>query len=139
MNILFVANRFPYPPFRGDKLKIYNLTRRLAQKHNLFLVTFYEERSELNYLKEIHARGKTIIMISHRLDNIVENKETEYEPLELELFLDGKGNLFESDVGLRIRNFFPFVNELADLPDDDVGTFGIPPFIEKIRVGSWQS
>ncbi|MDA0777853.1 MAG: glycosyltransferase [Bacteroidetes bacterium] len=63
MNILFVANRFPYPPFRGDKLKIYNLTRRLAQKHNLFLVTFYEERSELNYLKEIQPFFKEIELV----------------------------------------------------------------------------
>jgi len=63
LNILFVANRFPYPPFRGDKLKIYNLTRRLAQKHNLFLVTFYEERSELNYLKEIQPFFKEIELV----------------------------------------------------------------------------
>ncbi|MFY9280621.1 MAG: glycosyltransferase [Bacteroidia bacterium] len=63
MNILFLANRFPYPPFRGDKLKIYNLTRRLAQKHNLFLVTFYEERSELNYLKEIQPFFKEIELV----------------------------------------------------------------------------
>jgi sugar transferase (PEP-CTERM/EpsH1 system associated) len=53
LNILFLANRFPYPPFRGDKLKIYNLTKRLAAKHNLYLVTFYESRDELNYLKDI--------------------------------------------------------------------------------------
>jgi len=63
LNILFLANRFPYPPFRGDKLKIYNLTRRLAQKHNLFLVTFYEERSELNYLKEIQPFFKEIELV----------------------------------------------------------------------------
>ena len=60
MNILFVANRFPYPPFRGDKLKIYNLTRRLAKNHNLYLVTFYEKRVELNYLKEIAPFFKEI-------------------------------------------------------------------------------
>ena len=63
MNILFVANRFPYPPFRGDKLKIYNLTRRLAAKHNLYLVTFYERREELNYLKEIQPFFKEIEVV----------------------------------------------------------------------------
>ena len=73
------------------------------------------------------------------LDGMVKGLPKEFEAADLSLFLDGKRYLFESDVGLRIRNFFPFVNELADLPDDDVGTFGIPPFIEKIRVGSWQS
>lgn len=63
MNILFVANRFPYPPFRGDKLKIYNLTRRLAEKHDLYLVTFYENRDELNYLKDISPYFKEIELV----------------------------------------------------------------------------
>ncbi len=63
MNILFLANRFPYPPFRGDKLKIYNLTRRLAKKHNLYLVTFYESRSELQYLKELQPFFKEIELV----------------------------------------------------------------------------
>lgn len=63
MNILFVANRFPYPPYRGDKLKIYNLTRRLASKHTLYLVTFYESRDELNYLKEIQPFFKEIELV----------------------------------------------------------------------------
>jgi sugar transferase (PEP-CTERM/EpsH1 system associated) len=63
VNILFVANRFPYPPYRGDKLKIYNLTRRLAKKHNLYLVTFYEKRDELNYLKELIPYFKEIELV----------------------------------------------------------------------------
>jgi len=33
MNILIVTGRIPYPPFRGDKLKIYNLATRLAKNH----------------------------------------------------------------------------------------------------------
>ena len=63
MNILFVANRFPYPPYRGDKLKIYNLTRRLAKKHTLYLVTFYEKRDELSYLKEITPFFKEVELV----------------------------------------------------------------------------
>lgn len=60
---MFVANRFPYPPFRGDKLKIYNLTRRLAKDHELYLVTFYEKRDELNYLKELQPIFKEIELV----------------------------------------------------------------------------
>jgi len=63
VNILFLANRFPYPPFRGDKLKIYNLTKRLAAKHDLYLVTFYESRDELNYLKDIQPFFKEIELV----------------------------------------------------------------------------
>ena len=63
MNILFVANRFPFPPHRGDKLKIYNLTKRLAKTHTLYLVTFYEKRDELNYLSDISPYFKEIELV----------------------------------------------------------------------------
>jgi sugar transferase (PEP-CTERM/EpsH1 system associated) len=63
LNILFLANRFPYPPFRGDKLKIYNLTKRLSKNHNLYLVTFYESRDELEYLKEIQPLFEEIELV----------------------------------------------------------------------------
>ncbi len=55
LKILFIANRFPYPPFRGDKLKIYNLAKRLAKKHELHLITFTEQRSDTQYLPELEA------------------------------------------------------------------------------------
>ncbi len=63
MNILFLANRFPYPPFRGDKLKIFNLTKRLSKKHTLYLLTFYEDRDELDYLKELQPFFKEIELV----------------------------------------------------------------------------
>lgn len=53
MKVLFVANRFPYPPFRGDKLKIFNLVRRLSNKHSLALIAFYEDKNDLQYLEKI--------------------------------------------------------------------------------------
>lgn len=53
MKLLFIANRFPYPPFRGDKLKIYNLCKRLAKKHELHLITFTEQKSDIQYLPEL--------------------------------------------------------------------------------------
>lgn len=53
MKILFLANRVPYPPYRGDKLKIYNLARRLKDKHELHLVTFAQKPEELEYQKPL--------------------------------------------------------------------------------------
>lgn len=55
MKILFIANRFPYPPFRGDKLKIYNLAKRLALHHELHLITFTEQKSDIQYLPVLNA------------------------------------------------------------------------------------
>jgi sugar transferase (PEP-CTERM/EpsH1 system associated) len=52
LTLLFLANRFPYPPHRGDKLKIYNLAKRLSANHRLILVTFTETKEDLAH---IHA------------------------------------------------------------------------------------
>lgn len=53
MKLLFTANRFPYPPYRGDKLKIYHLAKRLAKHHELHLVTFLQDKKDLRYLPEL--------------------------------------------------------------------------------------
>lgn len=59
MKFLFFANRVPYPPYRGDKLKIYNLAKRLAKKHELHLLTFAQTQEDLSYkaeLEEVFAK-----------------------------------------------------------------------------------
>lgn len=63
MNILFVANRFPYPPFRGDKLKIWNLARRLSGKHRLHLITFLEDPNDLQHLPELRKHFANITLV----------------------------------------------------------------------------
>lgn len=80
MKILFLANRLPYPPYRGDKLKIYNLAKRLNARHELHLLTFTETEEDKNYIpnlqkvfKEVHTvhltKGKGII---HSLKALVQ-------------------------------------------------------------------
>lgn len=54
MTLLFLANRFPYPPFRGDKLKIFHLAKRLAAKgHTLHLLTFLEDEKDRQYISDL--------------------------------------------------------------------------------------
>ncbi|RPI18815.1 MAG: glycosyltransferase [Ignavibacteriae bacterium] len=53
MNILFIANRFPYPPYRGDKLKIFNLAKRLSKKHTLYLLTFIQDKKDYKFIPEL--------------------------------------------------------------------------------------
>ncbi len=53
MKLLFLANRIPYPPYRGDKLKIYNLAKRLQGKHELHLLTFAQTKEEFAYKAEL--------------------------------------------------------------------------------------
>jgi|SRR5579884_552768 len=42
MRILFVTPRFPYPPLKGDSLRVYHQLRALAQHHNITLLTLAE-------------------------------------------------------------------------------------------------
>ncbi|MBS1771813.1 MAG: glycosyltransferase [Bacteroidetes bacterium] len=53
MKLLFFANRVPYPPYRGDKLKIYNLAKRLSKSHELHLLTFAQTKEDLEYKAEL--------------------------------------------------------------------------------------
>lgn len=64
MKILFVANRVPYPPFRGDKLKIYNLAKRLSVNHEIHLITFAESKEDYNYGEELGKLFKQVHIIS---------------------------------------------------------------------------
>jgi len=63
MRILFAANRFPYPPYRGDKLKIYNLAKRIGRQHEIHLLTFLEDESDLQYLPELEKIFKTVHLV----------------------------------------------------------------------------
>lgn len=63
MKLLFHANRFPYPPHRGDKLKIYNLALELSKNHELHLLTFLEDQHDLQYLPELKSLFKEIHLV----------------------------------------------------------------------------
>jgi sugar transferase (PEP-CTERM/EpsH1 system associated) len=63
LKILFLANRVPYPPYRGDKLKIYNLARRLKDRHELHLLTFAQSKEDLGYKEELEKIFKVVHFI----------------------------------------------------------------------------
>lgn len=63
MKLLFHANRFPYPPFRGDKLKIYNLAKQLSKHHELHLLTFLEDENDVKYLDDLKGIFTAIYLV----------------------------------------------------------------------------
>lgn len=63
MKLLFLANRTPYPPYRGDKLKIYNLARRLSKHHELHLLTFAQSKEDLSYKDELEKIFKKVHLV----------------------------------------------------------------------------
>ena len=69
MKILFVANRMPFPPYRGDKLKIYNLMAELIDKHEIHLLTIAENQQDTasidGLLQPLGKSSKTISRIEY--------------------------------------------------------------------------
>ncbi len=63
MKILFLANRVPYPPYRGDKLKIFNLAKRLKGRHELHLLTFAQSEEDLGYKEELEKIFKEVHLV----------------------------------------------------------------------------
>lgn len=47
MKILFISQRLPYPPIRGDKIRGFNLLRGLSKQHDVSVVSFIRTDTEM--------------------------------------------------------------------------------------------
>ena len=50
-NILFLANRAPFPPDKGDKIRTHHQLVHLALSHNVYCACFVESKSEMNHAR----------------------------------------------------------------------------------------
>lgn len=69
MRILFLTSRLPYPPNRGDRVRILNFARVLSLEHVLHLLSFVEsedERSAIPFLDEYFATVSTVMLSQKR-------------------------------------------------------------------------
>ncbi len=58
MNILFLAQRVPYAPDRGDRIRAWNILRFLkTQGHRVRVVAVAHDRTELGVLAELEGHG----------------------------------------------------------------------------------
>ncbi len=53
MNILFVSAVLPYPLYSGGQIRIYNLLKRLSEKHSITLLSFIRDEKEKEYLHNL--------------------------------------------------------------------------------------
>jgi sugar transferase (PEP-CTERM/EpsH1 system associated) len=60
MNILYIAQRVPYPPDRGDKLAAYHAIRYLARKHAVTVAALADSAEELGHARSLEAIGVTV-------------------------------------------------------------------------------
>jgi polysaccharide biosynthesis protein PslH len=46
MNILIITPRIPFPPFRGDKLKVFNIAKNLKKNNSVTILSFFRNIKE---------------------------------------------------------------------------------------------
>lgn len=67
MKILIITPRIPYPPYRGDKLKIFNISRILAKTNDVHIITFYRNNKDKDLIKPLQELGIRVSLIKLRL------------------------------------------------------------------------
>jgi polysaccharide biosynthesis protein PslH len=135
MKIMFVANRVPYPPYRGDKLKIWNLAKRLSINHELYLYTIAQDKEELQHIeklktvfKEVHIiflpKWKSIIKTAFAVFNNIPFQVAYFQSKLFSKMLQGALESNEFDAihiqHIRMSRYFrdlPKNNAVLDLPD----------------------
>lgn len=60
MNILIVTTRVPFPPFRGDKLKIFNIAQRLSKSHSVKILCLSRTKNNAGDLEGIRNAGPDV-------------------------------------------------------------------------------
>ncbi len=55
MKILFLSQRVPYPPNRGDKITTWRLVERMARNHTVRIVAFAHDEADLRAADELRA------------------------------------------------------------------------------------
>jgi len=66
--ILILSPRFPFPPHKGDQLVIYNSIKYLSDRYQIDLLSFYDEKIDENYYKEVQKYCNEILLV--KLDKL---------------------------------------------------------------------
>ena len=64
MKILIITPRVPFPPHRGDKLKIFNLVNFLRKNHQVKVLTFSQGEEDKKNVRELENIGVDISQVN---------------------------------------------------------------------------
>jgi len=63
LNILIITPRIPYPPYRGDKLKIFNIGEQLLKNNSVTIVTFLRNSNQLKAIEELKKHNFNVLTV----------------------------------------------------------------------------
>jgi len=66
VHILFLSQRVPFPPNRGDKITTWRLIERLRRAHEVRVVAFAHDAGDVEAAEELARRGIPTVAVPHR-------------------------------------------------------------------------
>jgi sugar transferase (PEP-CTERM/EpsH1 system associated) len=110
MKILLVTPRVPFPPYRGDRLKVFNLARSLKKRNEVKIVAFLLDPSEEEHVRELQKYGLEIETVRlsrvHSLFNLNQSLYTS-NPLQVSYYSSRR--MSETIAGLTSTHEFDVV------------------------------
>jgi len=58
--IVFLCQRTPYPPIKGDRIATYNLIRYLSRRYRVFLGTFFDDPNDVASIPELRRMVEAV-------------------------------------------------------------------------------
>lgn len=73
MSILYLAQRIPYPPNKGDKIRTYHQLKYLSQHHEVFVAALYDQKEDLDYAQDLASLAQVVGLeyVDPRLDKVL--------------------------------------------------------------------
>jgi sugar transferase (PEP-CTERM/EpsH1 system associated) len=61
--LLYLTHRIPYPPTKGDKIRSFHFLKSFAQRHRVFLGTFVDDSSDLEYVQALEKYTQEALIL----------------------------------------------------------------------------
>ncbi len=93
MKIVIVTTRVPYPPHKGDKLKIFNIVKYLSKNNSVKVLCLTRGKSEARLPEGIRALGAEIETVKHSFLKSVVGAATGFftsRPIQVSLYRSRK-------------------------------------------------
>jgi sugar transferase (PEP-CTERM/EpsH1 system associated) len=93
MRLLVLTHRLPYPPNKGDKIRSFNILKRLAAKHTVWLGCVIDEERDLRFIDNVRdlVQGLVFSAVHPRLKRVSSlSKLLLGKPISVAYFYSGK-------------------------------------------------
>lgn len=110
MKILIVTPRIPYPPYRGDKLKIFNICKELSKKNKVKIISFVSSKSEqadLNELRKLNFDIEAVFL--HRIKSLFSMSRFLFSSIPMQIFYYKSGKMHKKIYDLTTSNKYDVV------------------------------